>query len=113
MLTGHIVNTGLTPVHMTLPGNDWTSSDALFFVTRYIYSMKKTAKQRGRHRKDNAMTAAERMRAYRKRRRDTGLKNVRGWEPVEGVRQYSDQGLVAREQHTQGRRERSRRLGSR
>ena len=40
------------------------------------------------------MTAAERMRAYRKRRRDAGLKNVRRWEPVEGIRQYSDHRIL-------------------
>ena len=40
------------------------------------------------------MTAAERMRAYRKRRRDAGLKNVRRWEPAEGVRQYSDHRIL-------------------
>ena len=56
--------------------------------------MKTTAKKRGRPRKDNAMTAAERMRAYRKRRRDAGLKNVRRWEPAEGVRQYSDHRIL-------------------
>ena len=56
--------------------------------------MKTTTKRRGRPRKDNAMTAAERMRAYRKRRRDAGLKNVRRWEPAEGVRQYSDHRIL-------------------
>lgn len=63
---------------------------ALFIVTRYAQSMRKTAKNRGRPRKDNALTAAERMRAYRQRKRDSGLKDVRRWEPAEGVRQYSD-----------------------
>ena len=29
------------------------------------------------------MTAAQRMRAYRKRKRDAGLKSVRRWEPAE------------------------------
>ena len=56
--------------------------------------MKKTARNRGRPRKDNALTAAERMRAYRKRKRDAGLKNVRRWEPAEGVRQYSDHRIL-------------------
>ena len=56
--------------------------------------MKKTARKRGRPRKNDAMTAAERMRAYRKRRRDAGLKNVRRWEPVDGVRQYSDHRIL-------------------
>lgn len=42
------------------------------------------------------MTAAERMRAYRKRKRDAGLKNIRHWEPVEGegLRQYSDHRIL-------------------
>ena len=42
------------------------------------------------------MTAAERMRAYRKRKRDAGLKSVRHWEPVEasGARQYSDHRIL-------------------
>jgi len=40
------------------------------------------------------MTAAERMRAYRKRKRDAGLKNVRHWEPEEGARQYSDHRIL-------------------
>ena len=69
--------TGISPVAV-----------ASFGVTRYSKSMKTTAGNRGRPRKDNALTAAERMRAYRKRKRDAGLKNVRRWEPAEGVRQY-------------------------
>jgi hypothetical protein len=42
------------------------------------------------------MTAAERMRAYRKRKRAAGLKNVRRWEPerVSGVRQFSDHQIL-------------------
>lgn len=42
------------------------------------------------------MTAAERMRAYRKRKRDAGLKNVRRWEPEEGSsqRRYSDHRIL-------------------
>jgi len=58
--------------------------------------MKTTDRKRGRPRKDNALTAAERMRAYRKRKRDAGLKNVRRWEPAEGagVRQYSDHRIL-------------------
>jgi len=42
------------------------------------------------------MTAAERMRAFRKRKRDAGLKSVRHWEPAEGtgVRQYSDHRIL-------------------
>jgi len=36
------------------------------------------------------------MRAYRKRKRDAGLKNVRRWEPVEdaGLGQYSDHRIL-------------------
>lgn len=68
----------------------------LFIVTRYDKFMKTTVKKRGRPKKGNAMTAAERMRAYRKRKRDAGLKSVRHWEPVEstGVRQYSDHRIL-------------------
>lgn len=42
------------------------------------------------------MTAAERMRVYRKRKRDAGLKSVRRWEPEEGVgkRRYSDHRIL-------------------
>ena len=42
------------------------------------------------------MTAAERMRAYRKRKRDAGLKSVRRWEPEEGSgqRRYSDHRIL-------------------
>ena len=42
------------------------------------------------------MTAAERMRAYRKRKRVAGLKNIRRWEPEDGagVRQYSDHRIL-------------------
>jgi len=40
------------------------------------------------------MTAAERMRAYRKRKRDAGLKSVRHWEPAEDARQYSDHRIL-------------------
>jgi hypothetical protein len=58
--------------------------------------MKSTGKKRGRPSKGNAKTAAERMRAYRKRKRDAGLKSVRHWEPAEGasVRQYSDHRIL-------------------
>ena len=34
------------------------------------------------------------MRAYRKWKRDAGLKNVRRWEPAEGVQQYSDHRIL-------------------
>ena len=42
------------------------------------------------------MTAAERMRTYRKRKRDAGLKSVRRWEPEEGngKRPYSDHRIL-------------------
>lgn len=42
------------------------------------------------------MSAAERMRAYRKRKRDAGLKSVRRWEPEEGSgqRRYSDHRIL-------------------
>ena len=58
--------------------------------------MKSKAKPRGRPRKDESMSAAERMRAYRKRKRAAGLKVVRRWEPVEGeaVPQYSDHRIL-------------------
>ena len=53
-----------------------------------------TKKGRGRPRKANPMTAAERMRAYRKRKRDAGLKNIRRWEPMESARPYSDHRIL-------------------
>ena len=58
--------------------------------------MKKPLEKRGRPRKANPRTAAERMRAYRKRKRDAGLKNIRRWEPAngEGARSYSDHRLL-------------------
>jgi len=58
--------------------------------------VKTEAKKRGRPNKGNAMTAAERMRAYRTRKRDAGLQHVRHWEPAEGasVRQYSDHRIL-------------------
>ncbi len=58
--------------------------------------MKTKSTKRGRPPKDNPMTAAERMRAYRKRKRDAGLKSVRRWEPEEGVgtRRYSDHRIL-------------------
>lgn len=67
---------------------------ALFYVTRYIKTMKTAARKRGRPRKNNALTPAERMREFRKRKRDAGLKVVRRWEPAEGVRQYSDHRIL-------------------
>lgn len=58
--------------------------------------MKKTSNKRGRPKKADAKSAAERMRAYRKRKRDAGLKNVRRWEPVDGLpaSRYSDHRIL-------------------
>jgi len=58
--------------------------------------MKKTPKKRGRPKKADAKTAAERMRAYRKRKRDAGLTSVRTWEPAGGVTagRYSDHRIL-------------------
>ena len=69
---------------------------ASFIVTRYDKYMKKPEQKRGRPRKANPMTAAERMRAYRQRKKAAGLKNVRHWEsedyPFEG--RYSDHQIL-------------------
>jgi len=58
--------------------------------------MKKTTRKRGRPRKEHAKTAAERMRAYRKRKRDAGFISVRRWESLdsEGTGQYSDHRIL-------------------
>ena len=58
--------------------------------------MKKAGAKRGRPRKAKAMTAAERMRTYRKRKRNAGLKSIRRWEPADGqgVRRYSDHRIL-------------------
>jgi hypothetical protein len=50
----------------------------------------------GRPPKTKPMTAAERMRAYRKRKRDAGLKNVRAWVSGDddGARVYSDHRIL-------------------
>lgn len=58
--------------------------------------MSKAPNRRGRPRKANPLTAAERMRAYRLRKRNAGLKNVRRWELVEGegVRRFSDHRIL-------------------
>ena len=45
--------------------------------------MKETPKKRGRLRKADAKSAAERMRAYRKRKRDAGFTSVRRWESAD------------------------------
>lgn len=58
--------------------------------------MKKRANRRGRPRKAHAKTAAERMRAYRKRKREAGFKSVRRWEPLgsDGNGRYSDHRIL-------------------
>ena len=58
--------------------------------------MKKTISKRGRPPIANPLTAAERMRSYRKRKRDAGLKNVRSWVPESGDGQqgYSDHRML-------------------
>jgi hypothetical protein len=67
-----------------------------FIVTRYDKWVKMKPKRRGRPPKDNPMSSAERMRAYRKRKRDAGLKSVRRWEPEagSGMRRYSDHRIL-------------------
>lgn len=54
----------------------------LFIVTRYDKYVNDTTNKRGRPKKADAKSAAERMRAYRKRKRDAGLTSVRRWEPA-------------------------------
>ena len=58
--------------------------------------MAKLQKKRGRPKSANPKTAAERMRAYRKRKRDAGLRNVRRWEPVDdqASQVYSDHQIL-------------------
>ena len=58
--------------------------------------MVKKAKKRGRPKSANPKTAAERMRAYRKRKRDAGFKSVRRWEPIDEVEStvYSDHQIL-------------------
>lgn len=58
--------------------------------------MTEPPKKRGRPRKADPKTAAERMRAYRQRKRDAGFKNVRRWEPADGggVRRFSDHRIL-------------------
>ncbi len=58
--------------------------------------MNKTTKNRGRPPKSHAKTAAERMRAYRRRKRDAGFKSVRRWEPVDSevTGRYSDHRIL-------------------
>jgi hypothetical protein len=58
--------------------------------------LNKAAKKRGRPKKADAKSAAERMRAYRKRKRDAGLTSVRRWEPADGMPlgRYSDHRIL-------------------
>lgn len=72
------------------------SSIELFIVTRYDKYMRKQTKRRGRPKKADAKSAAERMRAYRKRKRDAGLTSVRRWEPADGTAlgRYSDHRIL-------------------
>ncbi len=57
--------------------------------------MNKPVAKRGRPKTANPMTAAERMRAYRKRRRAAGLKSVSRWVPIEEeISRYSDHRLL-------------------
>ena len=58
--------------------------------------MSKTPNKRGRPKKADAKSAAERMRAYRKRKLDAGLTSVRRWEPADGapVGRYSDHRIL-------------------
>ena len=58
--------------------------------------MEKTPNKRGRPKKADAKSAAERMRAYRKRKRDAGLTSVRRWAPADGAAlgRYSDHRIL-------------------
>jgi hypothetical protein len=58
--------------------------------------MKNTVNKRGRPKKADAKSAAERMRAYRKRKRDAGLTSVRRWEPADAkpASRYSDHRIL-------------------
>jgi len=58
--------------------------------------MSKTIKKRGWPRADGPMTPAERMRAYRARKRAAGLKAVSGWVPAtpDTSAPYSDHRLL-------------------
>jgi hypothetical protein len=72
------------------------SSIELFIVTRYDKCLKTTLNKRGRPKKANVKSAAERMRAYRKRKRDAGLTSVSRWEPAAGLPRgrYSDHRIL-------------------
>ena len=51
--------------------------------------------KRGRPKTANPMSAAERMRAYRKRKREAGMKSVSRWVPTDGdYSRYSDHRLL-------------------
>ena len=58
--------------------------------------MAKSGTKRGRPRKAHPMSSAERMRAYRERKRAAGLKTVSRWVAAEEdeVRRYSDHRLL-------------------
>lgn len=58
--------------------------------------MNKKPNKRGRPKKADTKSAAERMRAYRKRKRDAGLTSVRRWEPAGGPHEgrYSDHRIL-------------------
>lgn len=58
--------------------------------------MVNTTNKRGRPRKPHPMSDAERMRAYRKRKRNAGLKSVRRWESEDSDRwgHYSDHQIL-------------------
>ena len=58
--------------------------------------MTKLVAKRGRPRIANPMTAAERMRAYRKRKRAAGLKSESRWVPAkeDGISRYSDHRIL-------------------
>tara|TARA_B100000809_G_C14808407_1_gene412897 strand:- start:122 stop:586 length:465 start_codon:yes stop_codon:yes gene_type:complete len=58
--------------------------------------MNKTAKKRGRPCSANPLTPAERMRAYRARKRAAGLKRVSEWLPItsNNISSYSDHRLL-------------------
>lgn len=58
--------------------------------------MNKPVAKRGRPKTANPMTAAERMRAYRKRKRAAGFKSESRWVPAreDGISRYSDHRLL-------------------
>jgi hypothetical protein len=53
-----------------------------FSVTRYNNLVTRPKKSRGRPRKPDALTAAERMRRYRARKREAGFRVVTTWVPA-------------------------------